>query len=89
MRLAWKVLYDEGQTIEEIALGYGVSTGTVRAGLMSLNTTMRPPGQRAGTAHQNDTRVELAKPARGSAVHVAFAGTRGAHRRRGGTRSAA
>jgi hypothetical protein len=89
MRLAWKVLYDDGLTLEEIALEYGAKTSTVRwTGLLALGTRMRRPGQRAGTTHQNDVRVEAAKHARGDAFHTAFAGTRGAHRRRGGRVSA-
>ena len=86
--LEWKVRYEAGETIEEIALEVGARPGRVRKHLIAVGTAMRRPGQRVGIVHRN--RAKPAASAMSDAVvHVAFAGVRGVHRRRGLKRRAA
>lgn len=81
--LTWQEAYEAGATIEEIALDAGRCHQTVRKHLTATGTSIRPPGQRKGTCVKNRANhVPTGEPS--TAVRVPFAGTRGAHRRRGG-----
>lgn len=80
MSFLWRSLYEDGATVEEVALEFGVAPSRVRRELLAFGTTMRPKGQRVGTVKNNPRYVAKAEAAVPPAV---LAGTRGAHRRRG------
>lgn len=87
--LSWKVAYEAGMTLEEIALEGNVSPKTVRVHLVELGTVMRRGGAQVGKPQLNCTRIaECCRPSDG-VVHIAFAGARAVKRRRGGKALAA
>lgn len=73
-------MYEAGMTIEQVALEAGVSTRTVRLHLLARGVEMRPAGGKKG---KRGRQLTTDVPRDSIGVHVAFKGTRGAHRRRG------
>lgn len=83
--LAWKAAYEAGATIEEIAWDNNVSSSAVGKHLRATGTEMRRAGSQAGkpVGNRSNHHAPEETPA---ALHVMFAGNRGAKRRRGGKR---